>query len=1005
MTVRPEDRVEDAGQPFRIGPYTVLRRIGRGAMGVVYSAYDEQLDRKIALKHLRATTQEQGSLGQSRLLREAQALARVSHPNVVQVYEVGSHEREVYIAMEFVRGRTLREWSRSGARPWRELLAVYMQAGRGLAAAHAAGLVHRDFKPDNVMLGDDGRVRVMDFGLARALDEPGALQQAPSPHSSHDLSLSLTAAGRIVGTPAYMAPEQYIGGVTDARTDQFAYCIALYDGLYGQRPFAGDDLRSLTTSVTHGRMREPSRRLVPRWLRRIVVRGLAVDPARRWPSMQALLVEVERGQAQAHRKGVAAALAGLGVVGLAAWGWHEHTLRTRADTCAAAGASIDEVWNDAARERMRGAFAATGIGHAPTTADKVVPWIDRQANAWSAARTAVCMEAASGSLDPVLHDRSSWCLDERRMALESLVGELSRPDVAMVQRGVAVAAALEPVSQCRDAWLLAQLPVPPEAGRAALRAVQAELLRAGNLQSAARYDDGLALARASLSEAEELAWPPLIAAARLRVGALLGKQGKQLPLAESTVEAAYFEAAAAGATGVQADAAIELVHIVGERLARPADGQRWGKLAEVTLRTLEPQPGLRTGNRLSNQANVHRLAGEYDEALALHEQALALREAALDPMHPDVAISINNLANISFTMAAYPKARALHERALAIRQQALGPDHPDVASSLNNLSLIRLRAGAPAEALVLQRQALAIRERTLGPDHLDVANSLQNLAAMYDAAGEKLAAKAACERALAIQERALGPDHPVVATTLSSLAIVQEALGATSEARTLHERALAIQERTLGPEHPNVADSLSDLALFHAGLGHHEESRALHERALAIREQALGPQHPDIAASLQYLAAIHRELGAYEKVEALATRALAIQEVALGPEHADLVALLEDLAAAALATSRPAEAVRRADRGLALAEAGTEAAARLQFLLAQALWDAPPADGRDRVPAREVAASARDAYRAATGQPGQPSQPSQAGQASQASKVAQELAAIDAWLAKHPVGA
>ncbi len=976
-----EDRIEDAGQPFRIGPYTVLRSIGRGAMGVVYSAYDEQLDRKIALKYLRGARQEAGSLGQARLLREAQALARVSHPNVVQVYEVGAHEREVYIAMEFVRGQTLREWIHSGTRAWRELLAVYMQAGRGLAAAHAAGLVHRDFKPDNVMLGDDGRVRVMDFGLARALDEPGTTLQAPSPHSSQDLSLSLTAAGRIVGTPAYMAPEQHIGAVTDARTDQFAFCIALYEGLFGHPPFAGHDLRSLTVSVTHGRMREPSRRTVPRWLRRIVVRGLAVDPDRRWPSMQALLDEVDRGQARAKYTLAAAAVASLCVLGLAAWGWHEHTRARVAESCVAAGASIDEVWNDAARERVRVAFAAIPVGHATTTADRVTPWIDRQTMAWSEARAAVCMEADDDAIDPVLHDRAMWCLDERRMAIASLIGELSRPDVAMVQRAVAVAAALEPVSQCRDALLLAQLPVPPEASRAALSAVQAELLRAGNLQSVARYDDGLALARTSLAQAEALAWPPLVAAARLRVGCLLGKQGKQLPLAESTAEAAYFEAAAAGAAGVQADAAIELVHIVGERLARPADGLRWGKLAEVTLRSLEPRPGLRTAGRLSNLANVHRLAGEYDEALALQGQALALREQALDPSHPDVAISLNNLANTHFSRGEYPQAQALHERSLAIRQQALGPDHPDVASSLSNLSAIALRLGAHDRALTLQLQALEIRERALGPDHLDVANSLGNLAALYDTTGDKPAAKVACERALAIQERALGPDHPSVAASLSSLAIVQEGLGATTEARALHERALDIQERTLGPEHPNVADSLVDLAFFHGGLGDHAEARALHERALAIREQALGAHHPDVAASLQYLAEIHLELGAYDRVEALASRALAIREQVPGARPTELVPLLEDLAAAALATHRPAEAARRATRGLILAEAGSEATARLQFLLAQALWDAPADDGRDRGRARELAAQARAPNRTAT-----------------------DLQAIDVWLAKHPRG-
>jgi len=219
---RPEDDPHEP-PPARIGPYTVLRAIGRGAMGVVYSAYDDRLDRKIAVKHLHLG-RDAGPQAEARLLREAQALARVSHPNVVQVYEVGEHGREVYIAMEFVRGQTLRAWARAAARPWREVLGVYLQAGRGLAAAHAAGLVHRDFKPDNVMIGDDGRVRVMDFGLARSQAEPVPVRpDDPLSSSTANLSLSHTVAGRLLGTPAYMAPEQHIGAPGEARSDQFSF--------------------------------------------------------------------------------------------------------------------------------------------------------------------------------------------------------------------------------------------------------------------------------------------------------------------------------------------------------------------------------------------------------------------------------------------------------------------------------------------------------------------------------------------------------------------------------------------------------------------------------------------------------------------------------------------------------------------------------------------------------------------------------------------------------------
>ncbi len=947
-------------------------------MGVVYSAYDEQLDRKIALKYLEAGRDE-GTSGQPRLLREAQALARVSHPNVVQVYEVGAHGRDVYIAMEFVSGRTLRAWI-GAPRPWREILGVYLQAGRGLAAAHAAGLVHRDFKPDNVMLGEDGRVRVMDFGLARTLDEPAETLQIRALPGAQELSLSRTAAGRIIGTPAYMAPEQHAGATSEARTDQFAYCVALYEALYGQRPFEGEDLRSLTANVSQGRVREPSRRDVPRWLRRILLRGLSVEVSRRWPSMQALLAEVDRGQVHAQRRGVATALAIAGVLAAGAWGWHAHDLRRRAAACAATGASIEALWNDEVRADVRQAFAATGLDHAATTADKLMPWLDRQAEAWAEARSGLCMDSEREHADAQLQDRALWCLDERRMALESLVAELSHPDAATVQRAVLAAATLEPVAQCRDAFLLAQLPTPATEGRPAVQAVQAELLRAGHMQSAGRFDEGVALAQAALTHAEGLAWPPLVAAARLRVGSLLRKQGKHLAQAEAALEGAYFEAAEAGASGVQADAAIELVQVISE-LARPADGQRWARLAELALRSLEPRPGLRAAHRLNNLGNVHSVAGEYETALALYARALAIREEVLGPDHPLVAISLNNLATNYVDMGTYATVPALHERALAIRERALGPVHPDVANTLDNLAVLHIRSKQFSEALPLLRRALEIRERTLGLDHLDVANSLNNLAAVYKPMGEAAQVKPLLERALAIRERSLGPDHPTVAQSLGNLAM--ESLGNPGEARALQERAQAIYERVLGPDHPNVADSLFDLAKVHAATGDHVEERRLHERALAIREQALGPDHPDVATSLQYLANLDLAAGAYPEAKRLAERALAIHEAALGREHHNLIPSLECLAGVALATQDAAGAAALATRALALygpEELASEPGARLQFLLARALWDA----GRDRSKALELAAHARAGYGAVPGRDN-------------------ELAAVGEWLATHRI--
>ncbi|MCY1062229.1 serine/threonine-protein kinase [Nannocystis sp. SCPEA4] len=311
--------------PAKIGRFTVLRQIGAGGMSVVYAAYDERLDRRIAVKLLRSG---ETADNQARLLREAQAMARLSHPNVVAVHEVGAWEQQVYVAMEFVRGSNLREWLQAVPRDIREIREVFVAAGRGLAAAHHAGLVHRDFKPANVLVGDDGRVRVGDFGLVRhAGDEPGLdgpPASVPVPPASivqavarGGLSTTLTETGAILGTPAYMSPEQHLGRPVDARSDQFSFCVALYEALYGAPPFAGRDLLELARRVLAGAISPvPEDSKVPAWLRRAVVRGLAVDPAARWPSIDDLLDELERDPERAFKIRRTAALVGLAVVGV-----------------------------------------------------------------------------------------------------------------------------------------------------------------------------------------------------------------------------------------------------------------------------------------------------------------------------------------------------------------------------------------------------------------------------------------------------------------------------------------------------------------------------------------------------------------------------------------------------------------------------------------------------------------------------------------------------------------
>ncbi len=271
-----------------VGRYTLLRCIGHGGMGIVYAAHDQELAREVAIKVLRADI---AGADDRRLADEARALARLAHPNVVGVYDVGVHAGQRFIAMEYVVGEDLRRWL-AAPRTLREILRVFAGAGRGLGAAHAVGLVHRDFKPDNVLVGDDGRPRVLDFGLAQApTRSPVEVGRPPLLATGADPTCTaLSAAGEVIGTPAYMAPEQYLGEAADARSDQFSYAVALYFAVYGERPFAGDDPQALALSIVRGRVRPFAPRYpVPAWLDALLERALRVEPAGRFASMDALV--------------------------------------------------------------------------------------------------------------------------------------------------------------------------------------------------------------------------------------------------------------------------------------------------------------------------------------------------------------------------------------------------------------------------------------------------------------------------------------------------------------------------------------------------------------------------------------------------------------------------------------------------------------------------------------------------------------------------------------------
>ena len=516
----------------RVGRFRIAERLGEGGMGVVYAAHDEELGRPVAIKLLHAGVD--AGEGRPRLLREAQALARLSHPNVVQLFEVGEHQGRLFVAMEQVRGQTLHAWMhRAGQpRPWREVLAVFMAAGRGLAAAHAVGLVHRDFKPSNVMVGDDGGVRVLDFGLARA-----GLQAAEVevPVSAEAASLSLlatpmTQTGGLVGTPAYMAPEQFHGRSSDPRGDQFSFCVALFEALYGMRPFAGATLAELLAAIDRGAIaRPPSGTRVPGWLYAALARGLARDPGRRWPDMAALLGELGRDrQARGRRLAIVGVIAGLAMLPIGMGvdaGLTALAEQRQLAACELRGDEVAAVWTPAARERL--AARASGVSAKQRVAvTDALERIDWRANRWREKRIGGCMARPEGYLHPAHMAervaRMDGCFAEELDDLGSMIALFERAPVdelAGIDR-----IGVFGVHRCvGEPWLTETTPNYPEspAARRHWQSVYTEILAAELAMVAGRPGAAEATLPAAVQAAGELP-SPRVAAEGLR--ALIGAQ-------------------------------------------------------------------------------------------------------------------------------------------------------------------------------------------------------------------------------------------------------------------------------------------------------------------------------------------------------------------------------------------------------------------------------------------------------------------------------------------------
>jgi tetratricopeptide (TPR) repeat protein len=860
----------------RIGAFVLLERLGAGGMGVVYAAFDERLERKVAIKLVTATDDDHA---RQRLLLEAQAQARLSHPNVVTIYEVNTlPEGGLFIAMELVKGATLRAWQLDTARRWQDLVAIYAAAGHGLAAAHREGIVHRDFKPDNVLIGDDGRVRVADFGLAFAHDAappladtappppaPPPMPRAASepasgsgPPSSGRKRPALTAAGVVVGTPGYMAPEQFAGGDIDARTDQFAFCAALYEALHGERPFADFAFAGLASpaDAPAPRRREPDP-AYPRWLWDVVMRGLASAPERRFASMDDLLVELTRNR-QRRRRLAIAAVAATGAIAAAAI--TASALAGHAPPpCPLATDELTGVWDDDVRHRAEAGVLALHTPSAPVIWNSTSTAFDRYAQRWLGAQQAACEATHVRHVQSAdLLDRRMECLGERKRSLAAAVEVVQRRPAQAADHAGDVVASLGDIDLCADTGVLLALAggTPAEAG--ALSSV-----------TRARVNDvrgRLARANAFLATGDDTAAEPIVREAAALTQGLGDAIKAEVRYAEARITLAHGDLPAAIRAHTDAvelavaghhdelppDIWLNLAVDLGQRDQRPAEIATWLGQAEAWLQRLGHPNDPRAIRLEHAHAQLQVTSGELRPALATLSHALERGEARWGKDDPRLIGLLRDRAFVYARLGQTKPAVADGERTLAIELAAWGPAHPELAPTRLTLGLLYIEqlGDVPRGEHEIELALASYRDR-LGPDALEVANCEQALSQAGQYRGDYAAALGHAERAEQIYAAKLGADHPRRGEALMGIGVLEFMRKDFAGSLAADEAAYPILAAALGTQHTTVGTLLSNTGETLLALGRAEAALADFTRARAVLEKALGPSHEDLALPLK----------------------------------------------------------------------------------------------------------------------------------------------------------
>ena len=816
-----------------LGRYVVIDHLGAGGMGVVYAAYDPDLDRRVAVKVLKTseTAREATDARRARLLREAQAIARLSHPNVISVYDVGTYEGSVFFAMEYVAGVTLRErfakaW-KAGEPDWQQTLELFVAAGRGLAAAHRAGVVHRDFKPDNVMIDVDGRVVVLDFGLARpSPDGPSSVPSGDS-DAAPRLASSLTKTGTMMGTPAYMAAEQLSGRKAGAPADQFAFCVALYEALYGERPFPGDTFVELGTNVVQMNLRPaPKGSRVPLWLRRALVQGLQRKAEARHPSMDALLGAIQRDPGRRWRI-LALSGGGIGLLALAAATGAEVA---RNEPCLDTATAMDDVWTPTRADGIRTAFDDVGKAYAREAYEKLVPLVDDYAEGWRTQRREACeaSRVRGEQSDEVMGLRMA-CLDSRLHRLDVFLEGLEHGGPSKTTTALASAHALPSLERCADVEALRSDVPPPEDPevREEVEAIRRQTLRAAELADAMTIEEARDSIDEAVVRARVLDYPPILAEALQTRAELELNLGDT----EAATEAAWRALVIAEANRFDALTvrSLELIaRCESTFLLQHDSARRRLEHAEAILSRMHPDPAA-TVRLLARRGDVEGATGEIEAAIGYYERAHRILVDTGKDQDVNVLNLLNSMSAAYVADGRLDDAQRVSEQAAKIGRERLGPQHPAVADAEVALGRIAAHRGDPARAAEHFEAARATFVGSLGTEHVNVGAADNQLGSAYRALGRLEESRAAFESALVNMSRQYGSKHVVVGKVHRGLGDLLHELGELELAIEHHASALEIVQGEHGPDDSRVPWAMLDLAEDHRLAGNDDEALELYE--------------------------------------------------------------------------------------------------------------------------------------------------------------------------------